>query len=46
MNKIQLYKAKSYKNNHNNEEIRQINSKLDYITSLINNMLSKMNNRL
>ena len=46
MNKIQLYKAKSYKKNHNNEEIRQINCKLDYITSLINNMLRKINNRL
>ena len=46
MNKIQLYKTKSYKKDHNNEEIRQINYKLDYISSLINNMLRKMNNRL
>ena len=45
MSKTVLYKRKLYKKK-DDEEIKKINYRLDYITRLINNIINTINNRL
>jgi hypothetical protein len=42
MSKIQLYHPKSYKNKHNNE-IKELNYKVEHLTRLIDSVLRQLN---